>query len=552
MPAQRILLADDDGDLSGVLAQRLRADGYEVAVVPDGEQALRMLETRPPQLALLDYHMPGLTGVEVCQHARRTGHALPLLLLTSVSERATLEDALQAGITGYILKPPRYEDLLAEVRKHLGVPGSAEGGAEGSAEPALSPRLSELLDKISMLPAMPTTTQKLLEILNNPSAGAKELSKAITLDPAVTAQVLRLANSAYYGQGGKVSDVTKAVILIGFAEISHALMALSLASLFVRKDAPEIIDRAAFWEHALSCSVIAGQMVRPAGVGDPHQVLVAGLLHDLGKLVMAYYMPEEYAGILRRAAAERCAIRDIEREVLGNNHALLGEAIARRWKLPVEISRCIRYHHVPLSVENLDHATVALVRLICAADALCKAASLGFSGDDLVEEIPQRVWNLLSVDQKAAGDAVSVGRRSLLANKAALGSAGGKAPAGEEPGIPVLHLLEVEQTVTLTGFALQSAGYAPHLVRSWGDGTRVLEEHPDIGTVVIESGSPPQQSRFLETVLRWRKGLPQPGILFLAPGKRLEAGMPAASRLAACSKPLGTGALKMAMADVAS
>ena len=329
-------------------------------------------------------------------------------------------------------------------------------------------------------------------------------------------------------------------------------MALSLASLFVRKDAPEILDRAAFWEHALSCSVVAGQMVRRAGVEDPNQVVVAGLLHDLGKLVMAYYLPEEYAGILRRAAAERRSTRDIEREVLGDNHALLGEALAKRWKLPLEISRCIRYHHVPLSVENLDHATVALVRVICAADALCKAAGLGFSGDDLVEEIPERVWNLLSVDQRAAEDAVRVGRRSLLAHKAALGPAGGAPPAGEEPGIPVLHLLETEQAVTLTGFALRSAGYSAHLVRSWGDGTRILEEHPDIGTVVIESGSPPQQSRFLETVLRWRKGLPQPGVLFLAPGKRLEAGLPAAPCLAACPKPLGTGALKAAMAAVAS
>jgi putative nucleotidyltransferase with HDIG domain len=548
MPAQRILLADDDGDLSGVLAQRLRADGYEVSVAPDGTQALRMLETQPPQLALLDYHMPGLTGVEVCRRARQAGHTLPLLLLTSVSERSTVERALEAGITGYVLKPLRYEDLLAEVRNHLGMPGNGEGEVES----ALSPKLSELLDKISMLPAMPTTTQKLLEVLNNPSAGAKELSKVITLDPAITAQVLRLANSAYYGQGGKVSDVTKAVILIGFAEISHALMALSLASLFVRKDAPEIIDRVAFWEHALSCSVIAGQLARRAAVEDPNQVIVAGLLHDLGKLVMAYFLPEDYAGILRRAAAERRATRDVEREVLGNNHALLGEALAMRWKLPLEISQCIRYHHVPLSVENLDHATVALVRVICAADALCKAASLGSSGDDLVEEIPERVWNLLSVDQKAAEDAVRIGRRSLLTQKAALGSAGGKASAEEEPGIPVLHLLETEQAVALTGFALQSAGYAPYLVRSWGDGTRVLEANPDIGTVVIESGSLPQQSRFLETVLRWRKGLSQPGILFLSSGKRLEAGMPAASRLAACPKPLGTHALKEAMAALGS
>lgn len=539
MPAPRILLADDDADLAAILAQRLRQAGLEVEVVTDGEQAVRAVEASVGKLdlAILDYHMPGLTGAEACARIRASGRALPVILLTSVSEKAVAEKAMQAGVTAYVLKPPRVEDLLIEIRRLTGT--SPE---EVPAEP-LSPKLAGLLDRINTLPAMPVTTQKLLDVLNNPAAGAKELSRVITLDPAVTAQVLRLANSAYYGQQGKISDVTKAVILIGFAEISHALMALSLASLFVVKGKADVLDRAAFWEHALGCSVMAGHLARRAGVEDPNQAVIAGLLHDLGKLVLATYLPEEYGSLLKRAVREGRPLREMERELLGDNHALLGEALAQRWKLPPTISRCIRYHHVPLSAEAMDHATVSLVRVVSAADALAKGAGLGASGDDLVEEIPERVWNLLTVDAKVAEDAVKAGRRSVAMHKAALGRQG--AEPEEVPGIPALHLVETEQAVPLTWFSLQAAGYAPHLTRTWGEATAFLESCPETGLLVLESAQSPKESRFLDTVLRWRRGQATRHLLFIAPAKRLEGATPVEG-VVFLPKPIGIAALKAA------
>ena len=550
MPGPRILIADDDADLRALLSQRLEAEGFEVLQAADGAEALRLLEFESPAVAFLDVNMPAFTGLQVCERARKSawGGRIPLLVLTSLSDPSTVDRAMRAGATGYLLKPPRVEDVLAEVRRLAG-PDRAPLPPEAPGEGEITPKMEALLEQVGTLPAVPMVTRKLIEVLNNPSAGARELSKVISLDPAITAQVLRLANSAYYGQAGKVSDVTKAVILIGFAEISHTLMALSLANLFVRRDGAEVLDRQSFWEHALGCSVVAHHLAVRAGLPDPNRALVAGLLHDLGKLVMAYYLPDDYASILRRARVERRHTRDVEREILGDNHSLVGQALAKRWKLPPGIYRSIRYHHVPLSVESLDYDVVSLVRVVSAADGLCKAAGLGSSGDDLVEEVPERIWNLLGVDQKAAEAAVEAGRETIAVHKAVLTTR--KDPGAKAEAAPaVLHFLETDQAVAMSRFSLQAAGFSPLLARSWGEGAEVLEGKAPPAAVVVEASSGPTESRLLETFLKWRGGRPRPGALFLAPGRRL-AGLPVEPGLVGFPKPLGIAGLRTAMAALA-
>ena len=148
----------------------------------------------------------------------------------------------------------------------------------------------------------------------------------------------------------------------------------------------------------------------------------------------------------------------------------------RRWGLPLVIGR-FRYHHAPLSAENLDHDTLSLVRFVCAADTLAKAAGIGSSGDDGVEEIPERVWQLLSVDQKAAQDLVALARRTVSMQKMALGSAPLADPAA---GLPILLLIEGTGTLSLTAFALEAAGFAPRITRSWGDALQTLSADPGI------------------------------------------------------------------------
>ena len=189
MPAPRILLADDDPDLRAVLAGHLEAEGYEVLQAPDGTEALRLLEDSAPAMAFLDVNMPGLTGLEVCEQARKSawGGSIPILILTSMSDKATADRALKAGATGYLLKPPRVEELLSEARKHAGLERQVPL-PETPAEGEISPKMAALLEQVGTLPAAPMVTQKLIEVLNNPSAGAKELSKVISLDPAITIQ----------------------------------------------------------------------------------------------------------------------------------------------------------------------------------------------------------------------------------------------------------------------------------------------------------------------------------------------------------------------------
>ncbi|GEM_PF-482109 len=542
MPEPLVLLADDDQDMTAVLAQRLRADGFRVVTAGDGLKALQAMEAEPPHVAFLDLNMPGLDGIALCERVRQApwGRSIPLILLTSSGQESTAGRALRAGATGYLLKPPRYEALRSEVWRHVRQGELPAAAPEGP----ISPKLGDLLETVGQLPAMPIITHKLLEVLNNPSAGAKELGRVVSMDPAVTAQVLRLANSAYYGQPGKVTDVTKAVILVGFSEISHTLMSLSLANIFATQGA-EILPRIPFWEHAVACSAMATQLAKRAGHLEPHRAQVAGLLHDLGKLVLACYLPEDYAAILADARMNRRHTRESERALLGDHHALLGEALSRRWGLPQVIGRSVRYHHAPLSAENLDHDTLALVRFVCAADTLAKAGAIGSAGDDMVEEIPERIWQLLSVDQKAAEGLILLARRTVAMQKTALGSAPAPDPA-QRP--PVLLVMEGNQSVSLSSFAVEAAGFAPRIVLSWGDGIQALSGDAGIRIVLLDSSVSPRDSRFLETVLRWRGGRTDPRVIFAGPEKKMEGGGPAGVRL--LPKPMTHTALRAALAGI--
>ncbi len=178
-----------------------------------------------------------------------------------------------------------------------------------------------------------------------------QVAELIEIDQALTSQILRMANSAFYGQRG-VSRVTEALVMLG-SVVTRGVV-LSSTVLDVRQ-----VKVAGFWEHSLGCAVAAGALAKVTGLAKPEEATAAGLLHDLGKVVLYKELPDAFDAVAARAAAERRPFREVERELLGVDHAEIASWLVDRWRFPPCLAVPIVHHHAPAGAPAAGSARTA-------------------------------------------------------------------------------------------------------------------------------------------------------------------------------------------------
>jgi len=224
---------------------------------------------------------------------------------------------------------------------------------------------------------------------------AEKIGKTIGQDYALTAKVLRLVNSAFYGLGDRVSSVTSAVILLGFNVVRGVVLG---ASVF------ELMDRGivGLWEHSLGTAIASGVIAKALYVPEPEEVSVAGLLHDIGKVVVPVIMPETHTKICDLVDHTTLSIGQAEKKILGFDHSRIGMWLADEWNFPPNLTEPIVYHHTPVLAKEAAIQT-AIVHL---ADVLVRAKGFGFGGDPWVPQINKEAWGLLGFSMKELEEVV--------------------------------------------------------------------------------------------------------------------------------------------------
>ncbi len=258
-----------------------------------------------------------------------------------------------------------------------------------------SKEIQKKIRRIRGLPTLPPVVQKISEMVKSEKASAEKIGKTIGQDYALTAKVLRLVNSAFYGLGGRVSSITNAVVLLGFNVVRGVVVS---ASVF------ELMDRGfvGLWEHSLGTAIASGVIAKALYVPEPEEVSVAGLLHDIGKVVVPVKMPEIYKKIREIIEHTSLSIGEAERQVLAFDHSRIGMWLADEWNFPPNLTEPIVYHHTPTLAREAKIQT-AIVHL---ADILIRAKGFGFGGDPWVPEIDPEAWNLLGFSMKELEEVV--------------------------------------------------------------------------------------------------------------------------------------------------
>jgi putative nucleotidyltransferase with HDIG domain len=255
--------------------------------------------------------------------------------------------------------------------------------------------LQQLMVRVDDLPTLPETFLRITQIVNNPRASAKDLAAVIGDDQVLTARLLRLVNSSFYGFPQKVSTVTGAIVLLGFDAIRSLLLSSSVFEIFPGKRRKNQHELAALWDHALGCAVAAKVIGGRLRYDNIEELFVGGLLHDIGKIVEMVYLPGDFNKVRNLVKEKDLLILEAEREVLGVSHAEVGTLLASQWRLPQKLVKVIETHHSPEEAANFGKEA-SVVHL---ADILCRALELGSGGDPLVPPLSSFSWTTLGLEQ---------------------------------------------------------------------------------------------------------------------------------------------------------
>jgi putative nucleotidyltransferase with HDIG domain len=251
--------------------------------------------------------------------------------------------------------------------------------APGKTANLVKPQLTRAtLDKeIQQLPALSVIVTEVLTLIDQGDVELTVLMQKIAQDQALAARVLRVVNSPFYGFSRHIASLKDAGMMLGVHTLRNIVMAAGIMGHFPPgKD--EGFDRLSFWQHAIGTGVAAKVLASQCGL-DEETAFTAGLLHDVGKLVMAVYFPADFDQVLAMRDARDSLLKDAEKAVLGFDHSLVGARVAQQWKLPEPIIKAIQHHHSPESAADVPFAA-----LVHVADILCRSLEIGHGGDTLI------------------------------------------------------------------------------------------------------------------------------------------------------------------------
>ncbi len=225
--------------------------------------------------------------------------------------------------------------------------------------------IKERVQTIIQLPALPTVAMEVVEMVDNPKTSASRLGKVISTDQALTAKVLKIANSPFYGFPRKISTIDFAIIVLGYDALKEIVISISLVS-SLQKKSDQYFDAKGFWDHSIAAGVLARRLARDLNYRVSGEVFVGGLLHDMGLSVLHRYFRPEFKRIVEIARETDLSFIEAEESVLGVTHAEIGGWLAERWNLPDHLVEAVACHHAPgRARKNPD-----LVSIIHVADVI--------------------------------------------------------------------------------------------------------------------------------------------------------------------------------------
>ncbi|MDR1904868.1 MAG: HDOD domain-containing protein [Treponema sp.] len=251
---------------------------------------------------------------------------------------------------------------------------------------------------IKNMPSLPTTVTKVLEICNNPKTSPADLNRVISLDPVLVGRVLKLINSAYYSLGQPITNLVRAIIMLGINTVKNLVLSATIAGNFSARKDSKGINLEGFWRHSLCVGVAAKMLVKKRGVDSKQyeEYFTAGLLHDIGKIPLNSVITSDYLLTIAKADRERIPLVRAEEQNLKLNHCQAGALIVKAWKLEGTVGDTIIYHH---NLASYTGPYRDILYSIALANRFASLMEIGFSGDRYPDKLDAAIWDSLGLNR---------------------------------------------------------------------------------------------------------------------------------------------------------
>lgn len=264
------------------------------------------------------------------------------------------------------------------------------------------------LEQVQQLPTLPAVIVNLQAAVRDPNTDARRVARIIEDDPAIMARVLKVVNSAFYGPPATpVNSLQLAVARLGMRAVSNLALTTSVFSVFGDED-HDLFSKEQFWRHCICTGIVVNILCERCQEHLNHRysrdvLHLAGLLHDMGKILLIQHLTEDFLEALRRSKEQSCTLFEAEREILGCDHAQVGAWLGMKWNLSTEILQTIRWHHDP---EQADVDGRELALLCHSANYICNIEQIGDGGDLTAPSFMQTVWRRLGLSVADVSDIV--------------------------------------------------------------------------------------------------------------------------------------------------
>lgn len=368
-----ILLVDDEPNVLSALRRALRREGWTLLLASSGQEGLDLLAEHQVAAVVSDIRMPGMDGMAFLERVKDRYPDIARIVLTGFAERATVAMAIERAGTQQMITKPWDDDELKEILRDV--------VDQQRHQEATSGGLQRIINEVDALPSLPSIyleVRQLIEEEEDPSA--ERVAKVIVKDQAIVTKVLQVANTAFFGQRRHIESVSRALIVLGMDFVGKIVLSASVFRSFAAEGG-EIVgfEQELFWEHSIACGAAARQIAKTRTLDRTRleEAMLAGMLHDMGKLVFTKCCRALFEEVIEIARARETVLVDVEAEMLHTTHAAAGAYLADWWSFPPQLVEAIRWHHDPAG--SAGHQELAAV--VHLADVLANRVEIGESGN---------------------------------------------------------------------------------------------------------------------------------------------------------------------------
>jgi putative nucleotidyltransferase with HDIG domain len=259
-------------------------------------------------------------------------------------------------------------------------------------------RIESIISNLNQLPSIPDVASKVLTMATDPDVSFKKVAEEIAKDQAITTNILKLCNSAYFSKGKEITSIDRALVTLGLKEVKDVVIVAATKAILNKTIIGYDLAKGELWKHGLAVGIMSKKIARQKNRKDIADIVfTGGIIHDIGKTVLAIYVQNTYKDILDTVEKNSIPFQQAEKEIMGYDHQEIGERVLTKWKFPEVLKAIVQFHHQPDRAPDEFKPYTSIVHI---ANTICLMAGIGIGSDGLYHELNDAAINTIKLSDQ--------------------------------------------------------------------------------------------------------------------------------------------------------